>query len=140
MKLIKVFSLFVLTLIVLLFGVSAQKASEDLTGKVIGCYSAGDRAVTVMRITKDYIQTKHGKQRIPYKVIEVDPKSDTILFELLEKDRSNFLQPFVSIIYNSDDEVIERSFISTEDYRNNNPSSRLRFVRDKCSVVKSFLK
>lgn len=55
--------------------VMGQQSNIDLEQKVIGCYSAGDRGSTVMRITKRFIQTENGKQRLPYKVVEIKPKS-----------------------------------------------------------------
>jgi hypothetical protein len=117
-----------------------QSGIASLHDRVIGCYSAGDRGVTMMRITKKYVQTSNGRQRIPYKVVSSNLDTKTIVFELLAKDRSNFLQKIVTVILQPSGDIIERDYETLKDYETGNVSGRLGFARDRCSTVLRFLK
>ena len=117
-----------------------QIRSQSLQNKIIGCYSAGDRGLTLMRITKTFVQTSHGKQKIPYKVISSNAETNVVLLELLEKDRSNFLQRFEAVSQESPFDLVERDYKSLADYKTGENGGRLGFARDRCSTIVKLLR
>jgi hypothetical protein len=113
---------------------------ENVSKIYLGCYSAGNRGATVMYISPEYIQTSNGKQqKIPYILISADKNKKIYLLKLVQKDKSNFLQGYESITFINDDEILLEDYESEEDFKKGNRSGFLRFAKDECKTVLSFL-
>ena len=112
----------------------------DISKIYLGCYSAGNNGATMMYISSKFIQTTNGKQKIPYNLASADSDKKTYLLKLLQKDKSNFLQGYESITFVNNDEILLEDYESEEDFKNGNRSGILRFAKDKCKTILSFLK
>ena len=122
---------------------STKVKTEDLKNisKVyLGCYSAGNNALTRMYISTEFIQTTNRKQKIPYVLVSADENKKTYLLKLLQKDKSNFFQGYESITIINNDEILLEDYESKEDFKNGDRSGVLLFAKDKCKTVLSFLK
>lgn len=113
---------------------------EDISKPYLGCYSAGNNALTRMYISPKFIQTTNGKQKIPYKLISADSDKKTYLLELLEKDKSNFFQGHESITFVNNNEILLEDYEPEQGFKKGDRSGVLRFTKDKCETVLSFLK
>lgn len=113
---------------------------ENLSKDFLGCYSAGNNALTRMYISPKFIQTTNGKQKIPYKLISAGNDKKAYLLELQEKDKSNFLQGYESITFVNDDEILLEDYETEQNFKNGNRSGVLGFAKDKCETVLLFLK
>jgi hypothetical protein len=117
-----------------------QTGRQSLQNRMIGCFSAGDSGLTILRITKAFVQTSNGKQKIPYKVVSSNAETNVLLLELLQKDRSNSLQKFVAVSQESPFDLVLQTYQSLSDYDARRNGGRLGFARDRCSTIMKLLR
>ena len=117
---------------------SIVKVDEKL---YLGCWSSGNGNIVYIKPTN--IQTRNSYKELKYKDVtdDVAVKKGVYLLEILDLDKSNELQKYVTFKILPDDEMEGKDYDSYNDFVNDNESGRhARWVKDECKIALRFMK
>ncbi len=102
----------------------------------VGCWSAGDRGSTAIKITNVWIETTINRQRIKYLIKPNSSRNGRIILELSEEDDSNYLKKFVTLQVQDNERLVLEQYETYYDALNSDKSvGNKLFFKDDCKNV-----